>query len=194
MSNLTESHLAMLASGAYENPDTAHSFAQKISPDWGVDRELTTPHSTVYHNKNTKHTVISFRGTKDKGDIKTDALMFLGFGGKTSKFKDAHSLTDKVIQKYGKNNLELSSHSLGASVGSSVSKKTGIHATSFSKGKTLLPTRNAKNETVIRNVLDPLSGNAIIPSAFSLPNLITGGYGRVPSFNRGHPHSLNQFI
>lgn len=188
---MDEKHLARLAAGAYESPDIAENYAKEIDTDWMVDRDLTTNHSTVYRNDNTKRTVISFRGTKDKSDLKTDIAMFFGAGEKTNKFKDAHALTDKVLKKYGITNLELSSHSLGASVGSSVSKKTGIPSTSFSKGKTLLPTRKAKNEKVIRNILDPLSGSAILPGAFSLPNVLIGGIGRIPkSLNT---HSLSNF-
>ena len=192
MSGLSERHLAMFASGAYESPDIAHNIAKEVGNDWGIDRDLTNHHSTVYRNENTKHTVVSFRGTKDRNDLKTDSLLFLGLLGKSQRVKDANALTEKIISKYGKDNLELASHSLGANIGSSVSKKTGIPTTSFSKGKTLLPSKNAANEKVIRNVLDPFSGNAIIPSAFSLPNLLIGGTGRLPK--NINPHSLNNFI
>ena len=194
MSDLTESHLAMLASGAYESPDISHEIAQRISPDWGVDRELSDQHSTVYRNENTKHTVISFRGTKDRNDLKTDALTFLGFGNKSKRFKDSNALTDRVISKYGRDNLELSSHSLGANINTNVAKNKGLPATNFSKGRTLIPLRNASGEKNIRAIGDVLSGTSVIPSSFSLPNLLTGGFGRIPSFSKGHPHSLQQFI
>ena len=191
MSNLTESHLAMFASGAYENP---HYHTSQVGDGWGVDDELSDHHSTVYHNKNTKHSVVAFRGTADKQDLKTDALLFLGLGGKSKRYKDANALTDKVIAKYGKPNVSLTGHSLAGDIASNVSKNKDLDATTFSKGRKLLPSSNAPREKALRSVLDPLSGAAIIPSAFSLPNLLIGGSGRIPSFSKGHPHSLQHFF
>lgn len=189
MSNLSERDLALFNMGSYENP---HYHSKQVGADWSVDDELSDHHSTIYHNPNTKHTVVAFRGTADKHDVGTDALMFLGLGGKTNRFKEATELTNRVISKYGRDKTELTGHSLGSNIGSSVSKNTGLPTTSFNKGKTLLPTRNAKNERVIRNAFDPFSGNAVIPSAFSLPNLLIGGSGRLPK--SANPHSLNNFI
>ena len=190
MSGLSDKDLAMLNMGSYDN---AHYHASAVGKGWIVDDELTSPESTVYFNPISKHSVISFRGTAEKKDLKTDALVFLGISGKSQRFKDAHALTDRVISKYGKSELELSGHSLGSSIASSVSKRTGLPATSFSKAKTLLPSKNAQNERVIRAVGDPFSGSAVIPSAFSLPNLILGGAGRIPNLTKGSPHSLSQF-
>lgn len=189
MSGLSLRDLALFSQGAYENPNY---HASQVSPDWSVDGELSDHHSTIYHNPNTKHTVVAFRGTADKQDLKTDALLFLNMGGKTKRYKDANALTDKVIAKYGKPNVSLTGHSLAGDIASNVSKNKDLDATTFSKGRKLLPSKNAPREKSLRSILDPLSGNAVIPSAFSLPNLLIGGYGRVPK--SANPHSLNNFI
>ena len=189
MSDLTESHLAMLASGAYESP---HYFANQVGNGWGVDDELSDHHSTVYHNPTTKHSVVAFRGTAEKQDLKTDALLFLGLGGKTNRYKEANALTDKVIAKYGKPNVSLTGHSLSGDIASNVSKNKDLDAYTFNKGRKLLPSKIAPREKSVRVVGDPLSGNAIIPSAFSLPNLLTGGSGRLQK--SANPHSLSNFI
>ena len=189
MSGLSERDLALFASGAYENPEY-HS--KLVGDDWNVDKELSDHHSTVYHNG--KHTVVSFRGTADKHDLKTDAFLFLNMGGKTKRYKDANALTDKVIQKYGKQNTSLTGHSLSSDIASNVSKNKDLDAYTFNKGRKLLPSKNAPREKSVRVIGDVLSGTSIIPSAFSLPNLLTGGYGKIPNLSKGHPHSLNNFI
>lgn len=189
MSNLSERDLALFNMGSYENP---HYHSKQVGADWSVDDELSDHHSTIYHNPNTKHTVVAFRGSAEKHDIGTDALLFLNLGAKTNRFKDANALTDKVIQKYGKQNTSLTGHSLGGAIASNVSKNKDLDTTTFSKGRTLLPTKNAPREKSLRSILDPLSGSAIIPSAFSLPNLLIGGSGRLPKST--NPHSLANFI
>lgn len=189
MSGLTERDLALFNMGAYESP---HYHANQVGNGWNVDDELSDHHSTIYHNPNTKHTVVAFRGTKDKHDLGTDALLFLGLGGKTNRYKTANNITDKVISKYGRENTSLTGHSLGGDIASNVSKNKDLDATTFSKGRKLLPSKNAPREKALRSVLDPLSGNAVIPSSFSLPNLLTGGFGRIPKST--NPHSLANFI
>ena len=191
MSGLTDKDLALLNMGSYDQP---HYHASAVGKGWIVDDELTTPESTVYHNEITKHSVIAFRGTAEKKDLKTDALLFLGIGGKSNRYKQSNELADRVISKYGQQNTSLTGHSLGADIASNVSKNKNLDAVSFSKGRKLLPSKNAPRERVIRAVGDPFSGSAVIPSAFSLPNLILGGGGRIPDLRKGHPHSLQQFI
>lgn len=191
MSNLSERDLALFNMGSYENP---HYHSKQVGADWSVDDELSDHHSTIYHNPNTKHTVVAFRGTADKHDLKTDTLLFLGLGGKSNRYKEANALTEMVISKYGRDKTSLTGHSLAGDIASNVSKNKDIDAYTFNKGRRLLPSRNAPRETSVRVVGDMLSGNAVIPSSFSLPNLITGGLGRVPNLSKGHPHSLNQFI
>ena len=191
MSGLSDKDLAMLNMGSYDN---AHYHASVVGKGWIVDDELTTPESTVYHNPISKHSVIAFRGTAEKKDLRTDALLFLNIGGKSNRYKESNMLADRVISKYGKENTSLTGHSLSGDIASNVSKNKDLDAVTFNKGRKLLPSKNAPRERAIRSVGDPLSGSAVIPSAFSLPNLILGGAGRIPNLSKGTPHSLSQFV
>ena len=189
MSGLTERDLALFNMGAYESP---HYHANQVGNGWNVDDELSDHHSTVYHNPTTKHSVVAFRGTADKQDLKTDALLFLGLGGKSKRYKESNELAEKVIAKYGKSNVSLTGHSLSGDIASNVSRNKDLDAYTFNKGRKLLPSKNAPREKSVRVIGDPLSGNAIIPSAFSLPNVLTGGSGRLQK--SANPHSLANFI
>ena len=83
---------------------------------------MSTIDNLVLHNKVTGETTISYRGTTDKvskqffKDWKINAEIA---GGSTThtRLKEAQSQFDRVVSKYGKDNLTLTSHSQGSNVG-----------------------------------------------------------------------------
>lgn len=104
--------------------------------------EYSSPDRAVYRHKRSGHVVISFRGTdahqwgkgskffSSKGfrDTTTDAIMAAGYGDLTHRFYNAEEVTKKIADKYGKNNMSVTGHSLGGSQALHVSNKFKIHA------------------------------------------------------------------
>lgn len=192
MSFLSDEDYGWFSKGAYEKPETARELAKTVSDDWDVDGDLTDNHTTTYHNAKTKHTVVAYRGTADKKDLLTDSMVFLNMGNRTKRFKESQDHTKKVIDKYGKQNVSLTGHSLGSAIASSVGKKQDLPVVGFSKARTLLPSSSGKKEKNIRIAGDPFSGAAVLPSALSSPAiLLTGGKGRVPK--KLNTHSMSNF-
>lgn len=106
-------HYAQLSDGAYGGHDMSHL-------GYTIDKEHSNRNRTLYHNAETGKAVLAFRGTElhtknKKGDLGTDALLALGLQKLSSRFRNAKKATGHAIEKYGKDNLTLTGHSLGGS-------------------------------------------------------------------------------
>lgn len=183
---LSRQHQAILAKGSYENNDTARQMAKTIHENWDVDQEFSNRNVKVYHRPDTKQTVISFKGTSvtSPQDLVADGLFFFGLGRYSSRYKNAKKITNKVIEKYGAENVSSASHSLGANIGSEIASDTGIPTLSLNKGRTLVG-RSAHSESSVRHIADPLSGRGAgllpLPSGKSILRL------------SANPHSIDNF-
>lgn len=117
---------------AYEN--------NKALEGYEIDQELSSPDRTVYVDPNSKHVTIAFRGTdlhhasNRWRDIGADAAVFFGMEGWNHRFTHQVEATKKIIDKYGKDNVSLTGHSLGGSIGMYVSSKLGVKANVFNAG------------------------------------------------------------
>jgi len=108
----------------------AYSGASEVD-GWQKDVELSNENRTIYHKGGKAR--IAFRGTDiyNPRDLGTDVLLAVGLQDKSSRMKNALRTTDLTIQKYGKENVSLTGHSLGGSQAAYVSRKRGIEATGF---------------------------------------------------------------
>lgn len=104
---------ARLSSGAYGE-------GKEEIEGYDIDKDLSNRNRTVYVDKDTGKAVVSFRGTKlnsknKLGDLGADAMIALGLQKHSSRFKNAKKVTKQAIDKYGKDNVVLTGHSLGGS-------------------------------------------------------------------------------
>ena len=78
-----------------------------------------------------------------------------------------------LVNKYTRDNVSCSAHSLGGNICSDVSKKQGVDAITFNKGKGILPNMTGKKEKSYRVVGDPLSqgGKKVLPRTSNLHSL-----------------------
>lgn len=129
--NFTHHHYANFSNAAYSPDDVS-----KIPTGYARDTELSDNDRSVYHNASTKHTVVAFRGTNPKNakDLAADVAIATGKEGFTKRFNDSNKVTRKAVQKYGKENVELTGHSLGGSQALYVSEKQGLKAHAFNPG------------------------------------------------------------
>ena len=92
----------------------------------------------VLHNAKTGETHVSFRGTTDN-PLRTKSFVkdwkingeIAGGSTHTSRVKTAEKQMDKVIGKYGKENMSLSGHSQGGHVSYEMGVKYDIPSHSF---------------------------------------------------------------
>lgn len=102
-----------------------------------VDKELSGKDWTTYYNPSTGKSVIRYRETDPTNikDLGTDLLIGLGIQGSGSRFKRAQKVYDKAANKYGgRDNVEVTGHSLGGSLALHVNKTRGAKATAFNPG------------------------------------------------------------
>lgn len=135
-------------------------FAQAAYTDdppagYAIDTELSGPDRKVYHRQG--HAVIAFKGTTPTNwrDLSVDAAMGINVESLTNRFKKSLEVTDRAIDKYGKENLFLTGHSLGGSQALHVHRKTGIQGAAYNpfvSEKTSVELR--KNQWLKKNLSD----------------------------------------
>jgi hypothetical protein len=80
--------------------------------------------------------VVGIRGTdfKDAKDLADDVAIGIGVLKLTPRYKQAKKWVKKAIEKYGKNNVEVAGHSLGAKISKELAKDFGIRGSTFNAG------------------------------------------------------------
>jgi hypothetical protein len=190
---------AHISNGAYGGQDMSHL-------GYIIDPEHSNRNRTTYQHRESGKAILAFRGTdlqsKSKmGDLGSDALLALGLHGLSSRFRNAKKATDAVIEKYGKDNLTVTGHSLGASQALYVNSKRSVQAHAFNPGvspsmvrKNLMDTLSAQlfkrkpksNATVYTTGTDMISG---------LSPLLTKAKHVIVPRKKGHnAHSINNFL
>ena len=169
------------------------SYGGKEVEGYTVDRGLSNVNRTVYI-KDGKATV-AFRGTDLKSkdtkwkDLGTDALILFGLQKFSSRFKNAVAATKKVVSKYGKDNVNLTGHSLGGSQALYVGKELGLPVISFNPGLSVSDVgryaEKPQAETKIYTTgVDPIS---------AVSNVLTGPDVEYVAPKSGNVHALSNF-
>lgn len=148
-----------------------------------LDLSHSNPNAVVYHNPQTKHSVISFSGTRlsddpnYKGswittDIATDIQLFLGVGavskslresiGVGKRYNEAIDFTSQVASHYGKNNITVVGHSLGGVLAMEASHALHLPASVINPGIPRLTawqhgSKDYSQVTAYYNEKDPIS-------------------------------------
>ncbi len=146
--------LQAMLSNTYKKPKD-----QKNNIDNYVrDDSLSGARVAVYHDPNTKHTIISHRGTASIQDVGTDLMLSVGLAGNTKRFKHAKSIQDQTENKYGKENVLTVGHSLASSIASKVGQNSKEIIT-MDKPVTFqnIGQKIPNNQTDIRTTNDPVS-------------------------------------
>ncbi len=186
---------------AQEAYDPVNQRDQEID-GYDYKPELSTEDVAVYEDPETKKAIVGFRGTSKGKDLRPDVGIALNRFKSTNRYKSDKEELDKLIERYGKDNIRLTGHSLGARSASALGRKYGIKTDAFNTGSTplqmagdlidnigckLMPmTQDCRNASkVVHHVIagDPISAwNEFSPS--------TVKYYRPKSLNT---HSLSNF-
>jgi len=82
--------------------------------NYNLDNELSNDYAKVYHDKNSNQTIISHKGTDGLLDWTNNLMYASGLYDFTNRTKQAKEAQNKVIEKYGNENLSTIGHSQGA--------------------------------------------------------------------------------
>lgn len=190
---------ARLAMASYYYQEQEYVFNELFNPmlelqDFVIDKQLSTEEHSVFHNAKTKETVISYRGTTNLNDVKTDSHIALGREKHTERYKRSEEVFEKTKDKYG-NNITTTGHSLGGGISLHISEKYDVKGHHFNPA--ISPTQvfntdhynNNSNQKIYRTKLDPVSiGGEVISDHQPKREVIT--VGNSPNH---HAHALENF-
>lgn len=113
---LSRKHLETMLANTYTPGTTSGPVGSYVH-----DPTLSDNRVKVYHDANTKHTVVAHRGSQTKGDWFENSLYAMGIRG-GSNYNHSKKVQNKAEKKYGASNLTTIGHSKGA-----------LHAQDFGK-------------------------------------------------------------
>ena len=92
-------------------------------------------------------------------DIGADIHIATGTEESSSEFKNADNQYQSVIKKYGKENVDVTGHSLGGAKAAYLSQKYGVHAETFNQGASIFGTEHWD----LRNVDAHVTTGDVVP-------------------------------
>ena len=128
---LEQHKFARLAMSSYYYNDqmyvTNNLFQAMIELDeFVLDRELSSEEHSIFHNQKTGETVITYRGTTNLDDVKTDSNIALGNEKNTKRYERSEEVFLKTKEKYGNDNIVVTGHSLGANQSLNICEKYNV--------------------------------------------------------------------
>lgn len=164
-----------------------------------IDNDLSDNYRTTFYHPQSKKAVVSFRGTKltNLMDIATDIAIARGSENKTARFMNSMRLSKAAIEKYGKDNVALTGHSLGGTQAIKIGQKTGIPAYAFNPGigpKTGVVQALTKLLTKHRNTNVNIFHTGTKDFVSILAPLMNGNVRRVAPRFQNNAHGIDNFI
>jgi hypothetical protein len=118
----------------------------KMIGDYVYDHELSNKEDAVYHNPKENKLLISYRGTANMGDAKTDLSLALGELRNTNRYDRSKATYDTAKNKYNGSKAIITGHSLGGSLASAIARDDD-DIISFNKGNSLIPSSATKTKS-----------------------------------------------
>jgi len=127
---------AELSKGAY-NPSKQEGTTRALG--YEIDKSLSSRYHTVYYHAGRNKAVVAYRGTvpHNASDLYADATDIFGSSRKmfdSPRFRQADALYKQTVKKYGRQNVEVTGHSLGGSQAMYIGKKYNTKGIAFEPG------------------------------------------------------------
>lgn len=199
-----EVDFALLSKKAYEK-DVRNRAVEGLE----ILPQYTTTDRTVYRHEKSGKVIVAFRGTdvhdwgkrgsaksffQSRGFRDVTSDMFLAVAGQdlSHRFRNAERVTADLVQKFGRENVIATGHSLGGSQALHVSKVHGVHAEVYNPHidwRAAATHENYYNAGLHVNISDPVA--ALYPwTDYQYKDV---RYNRKASFGLGQ-HGIENFI
>jgi len=108
-----------------------------LADKYSLDPNIKSSNYLMFRNETDGRGVLAYRGTKlsNSGDIYADAAIFFGVENYTTRFRNAVKAAKRARKAYGKDNLDVTGHSLGGSQALHVANELGVEAHAYNPGK-----------------------------------------------------------
>ena len=134
--------LSQLSYEAEEGTGADSAFARAFQASgldrhYAVESDLSNANHTTFRDTRTGRGVVAFRGSnvKNMGDMGTNAAIAFGLHRLTPRFREAEDVTRSAIARFGgKDNVDVTGHSLGGTQAMHATNRTGVHSYSFNPG------------------------------------------------------------
>ena len=185
------------ASYFYSEKEKVEELFNKMSElkDFELDDELSTEEHSVFFNKTTNETVISYRGTTNLGDVKTDSHILMGREKHTQRYQNSEAVYEKTRDKYRSSVITTTGHSLGGGISLHIAEKYDIQGHHFNPAISATQVfttdhyNNQSHQTIYRTKLDPVSiGGEIIADHQQNRTVVT-----VNNDENSHAHAMTNF-
>ena len=124
---------------------------------YNLDHLLSDHESKVFYHPQQDKLIISYRGTSNLDDIKTDGSLAIGKLKETDRYNRSKKTYDEAKKKYNKKEATITGHSLGGSLASAIGNDDDFIHT-YNKGRNLSnETKNKKNEKSYKTNHDVVS-------------------------------------
>jgi hypothetical protein len=121
-----------------------------------LDNELSTRRNKVYYNPETKKVKHVIAGTDNSKDWLNNLLIPLGLHKYTNRYKKSEATHKKTNEKYGKENVDLITHSQSGNIAENLAKKDLVGGENTSLNPAIIGKHNKKMK-VLKSKFDPVS-------------------------------------
>ena len=131
------------------------SEAKKID-NYILDEDLSTKRDKVYYDPSTGKAVHTIAGTDSLKDWSNNALIPLGLHEYSNRYKNAERIQKKANEKYGKDNVDLVTHSQSGNIAENLANKNLVGGDNTTLNPAIIGKHN-KDIKVVKSILDPVS-------------------------------------
>jgi|APHM01.1.fsa_nt_gi Protein of unknown function (DUF2974). len=131
------SHMAYLGEDCFECNKFRKALRKRgLSQNYKVLPEFSTKDHVAFKNAETNNAVLAFRGTNPTNtrDLRADLAIATGLQAFAPRFADAGKVTREMIERFGKENVHVTGHSLGGSQALHAAGRHGVEAHAYNPG------------------------------------------------------------
>ena len=148
---LDKKSLKKFVDAGYQNKREASNIDGYV-----LDPELSTKRNKVYYNPETKKVKHVIAGTDSLKDWSNNLLIPLGLHHHTNRYKNSETIQKKANEKYGKENVDLITHSQSGNIAENLAKRNLVGGENTTLNPAIMGSHN-KDLQVVKSKFDPVS-------------------------------------